>query len=96
MSRVTNYLLTYFTSLLELWRLKTNSHHKHNAKRTQIADPSLSSNRIWIARFNPGWKYQDIFLFETRMGDEKDGNNSPQRFGVLHLLQRAIVKRIRS
>ena len=27
-------------------------------------------------------------LFETRTGDEKDDNNSLQRFGVLHLLQR--------
>ena len=34
-------------------------------------------------------------LFKTRMDDEKDDNNSPQRFGVLHL-QREIVKRIRS
>ena len=30
----------------------------------------------------------DIFYFETRTGDEKDDNNSLQRFGVLHLLQR--------
>ena len=40
--------------------------------------------------------FQDIFLFETRTGDEKDDNNSLQRFGVLHLLQREIVKMIRS
>ena len=37
--------------------------------------------------------FQDIFLFETRTGDEKDDNNSLQRFDVLHLLQREIVKR---
>ena len=37
---------------------------------------------------------QDIFLFETRTGDEKDDNNNGlQRFGVLHRLQREIVKR---
>ena len=37
--------------------------------------------------------FQDIFLFETRMGDEKDDKNSLQRFGVLHLLQREILER---
>ena len=31
-------------------------------------------------------------LFETRTGDEKDDNNSLQRFGVLHLLQRGIME----
>ena len=36
--------------------------------------------------------FQDKFLFETRTGDEKDDNNSLQRFGVLHLLQREIVE----
>ena len=35
-------------------------------------------------------------FFETRTGDEKDDNNSLQHFGVLHLLQREIVKKIRS
>ena len=32
--------------------------------------------------------HHDNILFETRTGDEKDDNNSLQRFGVLHLLQR--------
>ena len=32
--------------------------------------------------------YASYILFETRTGDEKDDNNSLQRFGVLHLLQR--------
>ena len=36
--------------------------------------------------------FQDIFLFETRPGDEKDDKNSLQRFGVLHLLQREILE----
>ena len=36
--------------------------------------------------------FQDIFLFETRTGDEKDDKNSLQRFGVLHLLQRKILE----
>ena len=31
---------------------------------------------------------EGYILFETRTGDEKDDNNSLQRFGVLHLLQR--------
>ena len=31
-------------------------------------------------------------LFETRTGDEKDDNDSLQRFGVLHLLQRKIME----
>ena len=35
--------------------------------------------------------FQDIFLFETRPGDEKDDKNSLQRFGVLHL-QREILE----
>ena len=36
--------------------------------------------------------FQDIFLFETRTGDEKDDKNSLQRFGMLHLLQREILE----
>ena len=36
--------------------------------------------------------FQDIYLFETRTGDEKDDKNSLQRFGVLHLLQREILE----
>ena len=36
--------------------------------------------------------FQDIFLFETRTGDEKDDKNSLQRFGVLHLLQRELLE----
>ena len=38
------------------------------------------------------FSFQDIFLFETRTGDEKDDKNSLQRFGVLHLLQREILE----
>ena len=41
--------------------------------------PSFSSAYTFVARY---------ILFETRTGDEKDDNNSLQRFGVLHLLQR--------
>ena len=33
-----------------------------------------------------------IYLFQTRKGDEKDDKNSPQRFGVLHLLQGELLE----
>ena len=36
--------------------------------------------------------FQDIFLFETRTGDEKDDKNSLRHFGVLHLLRREIFE----
>ena len=45
-----------------------------------------------ILSTNEDIMFQDIFLFETRTGDEKDDKNSLQRFGVLHLLQREIVE----
>ena len=51
---------------------------------------------VWSVYLLFSLQIMDIFLFETRIGDEKDDNNSLQRFGVLHLLQREIVKRIRS
>ena len=33
-----------------------------------------------------------LYLFQTRKGDEKDDKNSPQRFGVLHLLQGELLE----
>ena len=48
---------------------------------------------MWKSRLDKNGPFvSDIFLFETRTGDEKDDKNSLQRFGVLRLLQRELLE----
>ena len=72
----------------------------HPARSTGI-DWTASQNRVNYDVFaqapsrgsrsglaDQGNGFLGYILFETRTGDEKDDNDSLQRFGVLHLLQR--------
>ena len=58
---------------LSNWRLTVNVEKNGNFGQR------LFATHPHVARY---------ILFETRTGDEKDDNDSLQRFGVLHLLQR--------
>ena len=96
--------------LVECWQLLLSSSHSNilDVTRPQtnsgIVCVSLCAGQVLfhtvylLVEGTCAWtKKRDIFLFETRTGDEKDDKNSLQRFGVLHLLQRARnIGRIRS
>ena len=90
-----DYFVINHSNDVFLWLVRTSfpTGSNFSAASCRWTESEICFNWQWFSQSCSNLRpvRQDIFLFETRTGDEKDDQNSLQRFGVLHF-QREILE----